>query len=488
MANLRSTVQRFAATAFLGTVALSACRDQFSPTRLLTPGAPLKTEIMSAPVVNSLADDGDGTCTDVKCTLRDAMAFASSGATITFGVTGTITLAHGQLIIIKNVTIAGPGADRLAVDGNLQTREFLVTDVTATISGLTVQNGREQGGNTDFFGGGILNFGTLTLNNVAIVHNQSSGLEGGGIWNHGTLTISGSTIVGNESGNGGGILNSLFGTLTITNSTIFGDTAAVGAGIENGGTMVLINSTVTQNVGLGNGAIGAGIDVEGPTMLLNTIVANNVNGGNCSSPIATDAGFNIEDAATCGFASAASHSNTDPQLDPAGLVSNGGPTSTVALLSGSPAIDAIPQGTNGCGTTITTDQRGVTRPFGAGCDIGAYESNFTGFLPPINNVRTTPIHPGAGVPVQFTLGGYRGLDIFAAGSPSSVRISCPLSAGSGEVLLTDTPGNSGLSYDATTDTYTYVWKTEKAWAGTCRRLVVAFGDGSVRTADFAFVR
>jgi hypothetical protein len=176
------------------------------------------------------------------------------------------------------------------------------------------------------------------------------------------------------------------------------------------------------------------------------------------------------------------------ELDPAGLVSNGGPTWTIALLSGSPAIDRIPPGTNGCGTTITTDQRGVARPHGGGCDIGAYEADFTGFLPPINNVRTTPIHPGKGVPVQFILGGDRGLDIFAAGSPSSVGISCPLSAGTGEVLVTETPGNSGLSYDPLTDTYTYVWKTDKAWAGTCRRLIVAFGDGSVRTADFAFVR
>ena len=487
MPSLDSAFARPATIALLATTALTGCRDQSSPARLLTPGSALRTEVMSAPVVNSLADDGDGTCTDTKCTLRDAMAFASSGATITFSVTGTITLAHGQLIIVKDVTIAGPGADRLAVDGNLQTREFLVTDVTATISGLTLQNGRENGGNTDFFGGGILNFGTLTLNNVAIVHNQSGGLEGGGVWSRGVLTINGSTIVGNMSGNGGGILNNL-GTLTITNSTVFDNIAAVGAGIENAGTMVLINSTVTQNVGLGVGASAAGIRVVGPTMLLNTIVADNQNGGNCMGPITTDAGFNIEDGTTCGFAAGTSLSNTDPQLDPAGLVSNGGPTLTVALLSGSPAIDAIPQGTNGCGTTITTDQRGVARPFGAGCDIGAYESNFTGFLPPINNVRTTPIHPGKGVPIQFILGGYRGLDIFAAGSPSSVGISCPLSAGTGEVLITDTPGNSGLSYDPTTDTYTYVWKTDKAWAGTCRRLVVAFGDGSVRTADFAFVR
>lgn len=482
----------FAATAILATALLAACSDRSGPTRLLAPGSPRRTEVMTAPFVNSLADDGDGTCTDTYCTLRDAIAFASAGATITFGRTGTITLAQGHLAILKALTISGPGADLLAVDGNHQSREFLVVNADARISGLTMRNGYECCVGANSFGGGILNFGgTLTLTDVTISGNNSEGLQGGGIYNsNGVLIITGSTISGNAAGLGGGIENN--GTARITNSTISGDSAGVWGGIGSPGPLTLVNSTVSGNIAYA-GAGGIGNDIgstHGQMTIMNTIVANNPGkDGNCLlSLITIDGGYNIEDGTTCGFTAATSHSNMDPQLDPAGLVPNGGTTSTIALLPGSPAIDVIPFGTNACGTVVTTDQRGVTRPFGAGCDVGAYEADYRGFLPPINNARTTPIHPGAGVPVQFTLGGFRGLDIFAPGSPNSVGIACPLSAGSGEVLLTDTPGNSGLSYNATTDTYTYVWKTDKAWAGTCRRLVVSFGDGSVRTADFAFAR
>ena len=483
----------FTATAMLTTALLTACSDPSTPTRLLAPGAPRRTEIMSAPVVNSLADDGDGTCTDTKCTLRDAISFASPAASITFSVTGTITLVQGYLTVPKSLTISGPGADRLAIDGNHQSREFLVLDVPdASISGLTMRNGY-QSTQVAHVGGGIYNLGSLTLSDVTILGNYADG--GGGIWNDrsGVLIVSRSTISGNSSNVCcGGIANA--GIARITNSTISGDSSLTEGGISNFGSLTLVNSTVSGNITKGGGTgtfRGGGIAVLGPTTLINTIVANNPTGSDCGEPgsgVPTDGGYNIADDTTCGFTAATSHSNMDPQLDPTGLVPNGGPTSTIALLSKSPAIDVIPPGTNGCGTGITTDQRGVTRPFGAGCDVGAYEANYKGFLPPINNARTTPIHPGAGVPVQFTLGGFRGLDIFAPGSPSSVGISCPLSAGSGDVVLTDTPGNSGLSYDASTDTYTYVWKTDKAWGGTCRRLVVSFGDGSVRTADFAFVR
>jgi len=451
------------------------------------------------PVVNSLADDGDGTCTDTKCTLRDAIAFAAASGTITFSVTGAITLTQGQLTISKGLTIEGPGATQLAIDGNHTFRIFCVPPGgIVAISDLTVQHGnggRRAGDNSCFvpLGGGILNEGTLTLTNVAVSGNNNAGIpnlidEGGGIYNasDGTLTVVASTISGNTSDTGGGVEN-IDGTATIVNSTIAENTAVNAGGVGNSGSLTLVNSTVARNVGTtATGGVG---DFRGQTILMNTIVANNPHGGDCTGPITTDLGYNIADDASCGFTAATSLINTNAVLDPSGLANNGGPTLTIGVLFGSPAIDAIPFGVNGCGTTITVDQTGTTRPFNKLCDIGAVEvTSPGGFLPPINNVRTNPIHPGAGVPVQFILGGDRGLAIFALGSPSSSQIACPLSDASSQAIPTNTAGNSGLSYDPTTDTYTYVWKTDKSWTGTCRRLIVTFADGSVRTADFSFDR
>ena len=486
MSRLDSALSLFAAAAVL-TTTLAGCRDATMPTRPLAPRAPSRTELPASPVVNSLGDPGPGSCSDSECTLRGAIAFASTGATITFNVTGTIVLAQGELLIDKDLTIAGPGASQLQVDGANSSREFeIAAGATVSISGVTLQNGSVPDP-TAPFGAGIRNFGTLTLTNSVVSHNGTTG-EGGGIHNTGgVLTIVGSTISANFAGNGGGIMNA-HGTAFITNSTISGNFGGLGGGMQNAGLMRIINSTIAGNSVGNQGGQGSGIANTGETVMINTIVANDPAGGNCFQPITTDGGFNIEDGTTCGFTAVTSHSNANPGLDPAGLLSNGGPTPTIGLLLGGLAVDLIPPGVNGCGTTIAIDQRGVARPFGSGCDVGAYELDFKGFLPPINNVRTTPIHPGKGVPIQFILGGDHGLAIFASGSPSSAQIACPLSDGSGDDVPTVTAGNSQLSYDPSTDTYTYVWKTDKAWAGTCRRLFVTFADGSVHRADFSFDR
>jgi hypothetical protein len=299
--------------------------------------------------------------------------------------------------------------------------------------------------------------------------------------------ISGTTIVGNHAETaGGGIVAG--GALAITNSTISGNTATTGAAIVSATPeLTVTNGTITGNNASIDG--GALLVSEQGTYLRNTIVAGNT-GGNCGGVAIDDAGYNLDDGTTCAFSAATSQSSSDPMLDPAGLQDNGGPPLTIALAGGSPAIDAIPAGANGCGDPIDADQRDVARPLGAGCDIGAFETtgfSFTGFFAPIRS-GLNETKAGRAVPVKFSLAGNQGLDIFAAGSPTSELIACDLSSGISDVTETVTAGGSSLAYDATTDQYTYVWKTQKDWAGTCRRLVLRFTDGQEQTADFHFTR
>jgi hypothetical protein len=88
--------------------------------------------------------------------------------------------------------------------------------------------------------------------------------------------------------------------------------------------------------------------------------------------------------------------------------------------------------------------------------------------------------------VKFSLGGDRGPSIFEAGSPSSLSVSCSNGAAIDAIESTVSASSSSLSYDGRTDTYTYVWKTQKSWAGTCRQLAIALNDGSTHYAVFKF--
>ena len=90
------------------------------------------------------------------------------------------------------------------------------------------------------------------------------------------------------------------------------------------------------------------------------------------------------------------------------------------------------------------------------------------------------------MPVKFSLGSNYGLGIFAAGYPKSQTIACDSTAPVDGIEETMTAGGSSLSYDATSNTYKYVWKTEKAWAGTCRQLVLKLADGTFQRANFKF--
>jgi Regulator of chromosome condensation (RCC1) repeat len=115
---------------------------------------------------------------------------------------------------------------------------------------------------------------------------------------------------------------------------------------------------------------------------------------------------------------------------------------------------------------------------------------WAGFSSPVANPpAVNPVTAGRAIPVTFSLGGDQGLDIFRSGYPASAAYPCGGSTPADATEPTVTAGASGLSYDPATDRYTYVWKTDKAWAGTCRALVIRLADGSpAKTATFRFTR
>jgi predicted extracellular nuclease len=126
-------------------------------------------------------------------------------------------------------------------------------------------------------------------------------------------------------------------------------------------------------------------------------------------------------------------------------------------------------------------------PVLVGLDLIHYD--FTGFFPPVDNLPVfNAVKAGQAIPINFSLAGDHGLDIFAAGYPLSYQIVCDSSEPVDAVEETVTAGASGLFYDPLTDTYTYVWKTRPAWGTTCRQLVMVLDDGSIHLANFKFRR
>src|SRR5216683_1643447 len=383
------------------------------------------------------ASPGDGICADAagQCTLRAAVQEADaqpSGSTITILVpAGTFPLKLGVLSLTANtITVQGTGAS--TVDGRNASQVFNIGPAASvTLGQLAIIDGNAS------LGGGIQNAGTLTLTNSTVaasvasngggIYNQQgatlalagttvsqnvAGRDGGGIANNGgTLQLSRSTVSGNKASLAGGGIVSFFGTVPVSQSTIAGNAATGrnsegGGGIANGdGTLTVDKSTISGNStssGTGGSAIFnilttsvSNSTISGNTgprhSVLNsdtltlsyvtiasnsagvtatcTIIANNNPGTNCfGNRFNEPFGFNLDSGTSCRLSQATELTGTDPLLGP--LASNGGPTQTQALKAGSPAIDHGGTSANGC---PPTDQRGVTRPQGPACDIGAFE-------------------------------------------------------------------------------------------------------------------
>ncbi|MBV8359034.1 MAG: right-handed parallel beta-helix repeat-containing protein [Deltaproteobacteria bacterium] len=360
-------------------------------------------------------------------------------------VGGGIVNGDGKTLTITNSTFSGNGAGfggGIWSSGTVTvTNNTFSHNVAQSVGGGIWSNGTVMVTNSTFsgngadFGSGIENEGTLTVTNSTFSQNVARS-SGGGIENTGTLTATNSTFSGNDADFGGGIFNEEM--VTVTNSTFSGNSAGFGSGIFNEETLTVTNGTFS-----GNGAgFGSGIDNEGKASVKSTIMA----ASSCAGRI-TDVGYNISDDTTCRFVKTGSAKNGDsvnPLLSPAGLANNGGPTQTIALLDGSPAIDAIPLAacTDQASppNPIITDQRLFPRPDAGetNCNIGAYEMQDKPFLPFSGFSASLKINPDTGgfyLAGRFTLG--------AGGTIDPVKQPVAFSVGSYAVRL---PAGSFVKY------------------------------------------
>ncbi len=308
--------------------------------------------------------------------------------------------------IVQENTVSGGGAD----GGGIFNRATAAggSPTVLTLNHTRVLSNTAAGGSGPT-GGGIASIvqpggsSVVTINDSTIAGNQAQ--YGGGVMigsnsgqpladAHATInrsTISHNTAVdpAGSSADGGGI-ETYNATLTVANSTISGNTVTAatyssGGGIWMGGyadalpsVLNLINTTVTGNSAGSGGGVSNYLDAANASAMVNsanTIVAGNTapTGGNCGAEggTFTSLGYNIENTDTCGFNHSTDQTNTDPLLGP--LANNGGPTETHALLTGSPAIGAASSAVCAAAPVSGIDQRGISRPQGSGCDVGAYE-------------------------------------------------------------------------------------------------------------------
>ena len=417
------------------------------------------------------------------------------------GIYNNATLTVNNSSFTNDITRNGGGIDN-NYNGGLIVNSSNFTDNTSDFGNviwnsnkLAVNNSNFTSNTAIYIGGGIFNeaAGVSTMNNDTFTNNTAVYDCGGGIANvDGTITVAGSTFKNNTAtnapygGDGGGIYNSsnesnTEGIAIVTGSTFTGNAAVNGGSIysapDNGAvyssnTLVVIGSTFTQNIATDGGGI---YNNAGTLKLNNTIVATNT-GGDISGQIDPSSSNNlIGDGTGITTLSSLNTSNLigttahpiNPMLGP--LDYYGGPNQTMALLPGSPAIDA---GSNtlavdpATGQPLAYDQRGVGFPriVNGTVDIGAFESQgftltpVTGSTPqgtPVNSPLANPLAVivTANNPLEPVDGGMVTFSAPASGASASLSTTSPVTIGSiGQASVTATANAIGGQYTVSAST------------------------------------
>lgn len=329
--------------------------------------------------VHNTNDDGGGS-------LRRALDDANPGDVIKVPG-GHYVVSSGELTVSDGIKIKGAGARKSVLDANRDSRVMAIGSALGQvkISGLTVREGDTEGmgdGAGIEAGGGT----ELVLNRVAILDNHAindtSFSNGGGVDSGDQLIIKRSLFAGNHGYNGGAADAPV---IRATDSTFFNNFGGNPTFNGDGGAfdtdVVLTDSSVVGNQcfngdGCGGGS-SSGTEAKGTIFAGNrAYMPNGMPPGsagnpgtpdNCASQTIDSMGHNLDDRHDCGLAGPGDISDKSARLRD--LENNGGPTNTLALKSSSPAVNA---GARNC---TAADQRGVHRPQGPRCDIGAFELN-----------------------------------------------------------------------------------------------------------------
>ncbi len=365
---------------------------------------------------------------DQVTSLRDAVAHAAElggPQTITFDPTvfggpQTIRLKHRNVSLEGDLTVAGPGADLLTLDGQNQTGIFETFSGTVQVSGLTLANGRSWTGGSYYNEGGAVSLTDCVIRDSSATGRTGNKGQGGAVFNRdGTMTLTRCTLTGNFAQNeGGAVFIAGSGSVILRDSTITGNVSnAEGGGIGLfSGTVLIDQCTIVDNNQQGIYNFGGEVTI-GRSLVAGNAPEDVFSIGN-TGPLVTSLGHNHIGQTGLGIGWVASdtlNTATDPLLAPLG--SYGGPSPTRPPLPGSPLIGQIPAGTTG---VPATDQRGVARDPAQPTDIGAIHTSgyalsviagdgqtalaSAEFSDPLS-VRLAPNHPDDpvdGTPIAFT--------------------------------------------------------------------------------------
>lgn len=480
-----------------------------------------------------------GTLTIDDCAISDNTALYHGGGILNDG--GTLTLTNSRVTQNEAVAESSTGGGIRNRKGTLTLTDTLVSDNVAEDGGgiyssegtLEVAGGVLTRNYAHVGGGGIMLIEATATVTQSTIAGNGAGALGGGLMNYlSAVTLERSTVAGNGAGYGGGGIFSQTTPLhpsqgtTLLNTTVSGNLSyVVGGGIFNReGTTRIVHSTVTANwadasgAGVYAGDLGEALSCRNEVK--GSIVWGNTSGADVADDLAaatptefTSLGHNLIGAYPSVDLSSVFNvtgDRTGVDVDPllGDLLPHApGVTDTHALQAGSPALDWIPA--DDC--AVAEDQRGVTRPQGSACDIGAFELeaattlHATGFYEPVGVPNSVFVPsgtaPAAGpetiwnvargnstIPLKFNLYAYDGGPEITSTEGiafAQALVACPVASAEVDQVDFTTTGSTSLRYDTTAGQFVQNWKAPKVSRDTCYLVGVTFPDES---ALYAFMR